>query len=94
MTSPEGVEGWVGPLESIQTLHSTAQCTHSRSASCCPEGFGGAGGRGEGLGGRMGVSGGLRISVSLPGPPPQPRFSMWLAADLELVQTRGIQLFN
>ena len=31
MTSTEGVEVWVGPLESIQTLHSPAQCTRSRS---------------------------------------------------------------
>ena len=31
MTSTEGVEGWVGPLESIRTLHSPAQCTRSRS---------------------------------------------------------------
>ena len=31
MTSTDGVEGWVGPLESIRTLHSPAQCTRSRS---------------------------------------------------------------
>jgi hypothetical protein len=41
MTSTEGVEGWLGPLESVRTLHSLAQCTRSRSAYCCPEGFGG-----------------------------------------------------
>lgn len=67
-----------------------------------PACFGGrAGGCGERAGG-PGSPGGAAVRAGLPppGPPPGPRFraaprlGRRLAADLELVRTRGIRLFN